>query len=273
MSLPPTIDVDAVSLLLQEVAAQAIVPRFRMLEQGDVRAKGLDDVVTIADLEAEELITSALAAMTPTIPVIGEEATARQSDQTASLNDAGNYWILDPLDGTSNFVAGSPDIGVMLALVHAGDVVMSWIWQPIREVLLVAERGAGAYRNGERISTAHDPHLRPADELTGWVWARFLPAEILTTVEASASKFASLDPGPAAAAIAYERLLMGDSDFGMYWRTEPWDHTPGALLLRESGGAARRLDGSEYRPGMPGSGLLVTRWSMDWPTVRKSLLG
>lgn len=249
----------------------AITPRFRMLEQGDVRDKGIDDVVTVADLEAETLITSALAAMTPSVPVVGEEATAQRPELALLPND-GTYWLLDPLDGTANFVAGSADFGVMLALVHAGDVVASWIWQPIHEVLLVAERGAGAFKNGERISMAIHDRERSASELAGWVWTRFLPAEVLSTVEASGPKFASLGPGPAAAAVAYEQLLLGESDFCLYWKTEPWDHAPGALLVREYGGAARRPDGTDYRPGIQSSGLLLTRSSTDWPTVRAPLL-
>jgi fructose-1,6-bisphosphatase/inositol monophosphatase family enzyme len=269
----PGVDFDAVTLIIQDAAAQAITPRFRALEEADVRAKGADDVVTVADLESEALITSALAAMTPTIPVVGEGATAHHPDLPASLGDHATYWLLDPLDGTSNFVAGDPDIGVMLALVHAGDVVASWIWQPIREVLLVAERGAGAYRNGQRISPSNRPTARPASELVGWVWTRFLPADILATVETSTSRFAGLNPGPTAAAVAYERLLLGESDFSMYWRTEPWDHAPGALLIQEAGGAAPRLDGSRYRPREQADGLLLTRSASEWTSVRGALLG
>lgn len=272
MASLPAVDVDRVSDILRDVAARAIIPRFRSLSREEVRAKGVDDVVTVADLEAERLVTSALTALAPTIRVIGEEGSAQDADLLASLGEDATYWLLDPLDGTANFVAGDPDIGVMLALVHGGDVVASWIWQPIHDVLLVAERGAGAFRNGERIHPVDHAGTRPASELAGWMWTRFLPPDVRAGVQTSPSRFASLRSGPTAAAVAYGKLVLGESDFSLYWRTAPWDHAPGVLLLRETGGAARRLDGRDYRPGQPGDGLLVTRSAADWPAVRESLL-
>lgn len=273
MPTSPRVDLDRVGDVLREAAERAITPRFRSLSPREVGAEGADGVVTVADLESEQLISSALAGLAPGIPVVGEEACHRSPGLVDSVLGLRTYWLLDPLDGTAGFVAGDPDFGVMLALVHEGDVVASWIWQPVHEVLLVAERGAGTYRNGERIREPGPSGERPEGELAGWAWTRFLPPDARAGVEANRHRFARLGTGPGAAAVAYDRLLLGESDFSLYGRTEPWDHAAGALLLREAGGAARRPDGSEYRPGGPGSGLLVTRSAGDWTTVHDALLG
>jgi fructose-1,6-bisphosphatase/inositol monophosphatase family enzyme len=80
-------------------------------------------------------------------------------------------------------------------------------------------------------------------------------------------------PPPMSAAIGYVALLEGTSDACLFWRTYPWDHAPGSLLLEESGGAVRRLDGAPYLPGSTGRGLLCVRDARTWEPLRQLVLG
>jgi fructose-1,6-bisphosphatase/inositol monophosphatase family enzyme len=266
-----TLDVDQVAALIQEVAARRIVPRFRALADHEVTKKAHGEVVTIADQETEADLTAALRALLPDVPMLGEEAAAHDRDLAARVQAAPRYWLLDPLDGTSNFVAGRRDIGVMLALVDGGQAVASWIWQPLHEDLFVAERGAGASHNGQRLHGHAAAPVLALDQLSGYLYTAFFGASDAAVVEAAAAGFGEVSRGPRAACVTYPRLAQGQVQFALYGRTHPWDHAPGALLLTEVGGAARRFDGSAYLPGPDRRGLLLTAAAAQWAPVATGL--
>jgi hypothetical protein len=89
--------------------------------------------------------------------------------------------------------------------------------------------------------------------MRGAVLTRFLDQGTAALIAANAHRFAAIQPGRACAGCEYPAVAEGEEDFGLFWRTLPWDHAPGVLLVSETGGAALRLDGSAYRPGAPGS--------------------
>ncbi len=263
------LDVDAVTALVEEVAAAVVTPRFRALADGDVHAKGPGDLVTVADHEAEVLLAQGLGRLLPGVPVVGEEDAAAHPEVLRALVDAPLAWVVDPLDGTRGFVAGTGDHAVMVGLVEHGQAVAGWIHQPEHGRTFVAERGAGAFANGVRITRPAAP-ARFA-ELRGGVATRYLSAEVLAAVDA-----ARFGPGVETSlgmwsGIAYPRVATGERDFVLFWRTWPWDHAPGAVLVREAGGVSRRLDGSDYRPGVDAAGLLVAADGDTWQSVREAL--
>lgn len=248
------LDTDAVLGLLQEVAAEVIDPRFRALSEGEVHEKNPGDLVTVADHEAEVLITRALLASYPDAVVLGEEAYAQDPgllDRFAAAGAAGaggHAFTVDPVDGTKNFVHGSPDHAVMVAEVRDGVVTRSWIWQPQHGDAYVAERGAGALRNGEPLTTT-PPVDAPATWRVTTSRRRWLGRGIpglrpfeLTWV---------------CCGVDYPHLVAGDTDALLYGHANPWDHAPGALLLAEAGGHTGRLDGGPFDPTEQGPALVA----------------
>lgn len=264
------LEVDAVTALVEEVAAVAVTPRFRALQAGEVYAKGgAGDLVTIADHEAEVLLTEGLHRLMPGVPVVAEEDVAAHPEVLRALVDAPLAWVVDPLDGTRGFVEGSPDHSVMVGLVEHGEAVAGWIHQPAHGRTFVAERGSGAFRNGEPLHRAAPP--TSLDELRGGVATRYITAEALAAV-ADAGFGPGLQTSPGMwSGLWYPRVAAGEQDFVLFWRTWPWDHTPGAVLVREVGGVSRRLDGADYRPGTDATGLLVAADDAAWDTVRDRL--
>ena len=264
--------VERVAAVLQGVAAEVIEPRFDNLAEGDVEEKAPEELVTTADTESERVLARRLGEILPGVPVVGEEGTwAGGSIPTGVLAQAPRAWLVDPVDGTSNFVAGSADWGVMVALVEQGTTVVSWIWRPVDRRLYVAERGGGAWVDGERIR--RHPAPRDPGRLQGGVLRRFLDEETLKTVDANAGRFAALTSGRMAAAVEYPLIAEGREDFALFGPTLPWDHAPGVLLVEEAGGVARRPDGTPYRPAETAGNLLVAADEATWTTVRDQLLG
>ena len=265
-------DTAPVADLLRAAADEAVLPRWRTLRPDQVAEKSRpDDLVTVADTEAEALITEGLRAIRPGTPVIGEEAVAADPSLLDGLTTLPEYWLVDPVDGTGNFVEGSPDFGVMVALVERGEVSAAWIWLPVHENLAVAVRGEGTVLDGVPVGLPEGPPRGFAD-LAGWYSARFIPPDVVARADAAALAHLDQTP-PMSAAVAYVRLLQGASDAALLWRSYAWDHAPGSLLLAEAGGSARHLDGTRYRPGVPGRGLVLARDDRSFGPFRTALFG
>lgn len=251
----------AVAELMREASAAAIEPRFHALGAGDVVEKSAGELVTVADQEAEVLITAGLAGLDPGVPVVGEEAVAADPSRLDDLA-ASRVWVVDPLDGTTNFVNGSPDWAVMVALILDGATAASWIWQPLEHRMYAARRGRGATCNGRRLVTA--PRPRAEADLTGAVLTRYLDDATRERVDNNVGRFGTVTAGRHCAGVEYPALVEGATDFAFFWRTLPWDHAPGTLLVEEAGGVAARPDGAPYRPGPGGVGLLVAADRPTW---------
>ncbi len=245
-------DTDAITALLKDVADEVVTPRFRSLAAGEVHEKNPGDLVTVADHEAEVLITLALQAAYPSAVVLGEEATAADPALLDRFAAADHAFTVDPVDGTKNFVNGSPDHAVMASELRSGVVVRSWIWQPQHERAYVAERGAGAFCNGTRL---HVPP--PSDPMRGRTSRRSWVGRTLPALPALTLTWASCG-------IDFPHLVEGDVDYLLYAGTKPWDHAPGGLLVTEAGGAIGTLHGGAYDPrhesrdGMVAAGDLTT---------------
>ena len=117
-SAEPAVDVDAVSRLITDVAREIVLPKFRTLRADEIYHKPtaghVDDVVTVVDREAETRLSEGLLAMIPSACVIGEEATHDRPELLGLLKDDKPVWIVDPLDGTSNFANGDDRFGIMV---------------------------------------------------------------------------------------------------------------------------------------------------------------
>lgn len=256
----------AVSDILQSAADTAILPRFRKLAAGEVIEKAKDEVVTIADREAEQLIEALLLKLLPGSRVVGEEACAADATLLERL-DEGEVWLVDPLDGTANFVAGRPVFASMVALLRDGEAAAAWVFNPVTRVHWRAERGGGTWRNGLAV------RCRPAPgPLRGAVLTRFLPPELRDRIESRRDRVGEMLPGQRCAGVEYPAIIGNEQQFALFWRTLPWDHVPGTLLVTEAGGHVARLDGTAYRAADDARGLLAAASKEQWQAVRDALL-
>jgi len=242
------VDTEDVLELLREVAQTVVTPRFRALESGQVHEKAPGDLVTVADREAEVAIAERLRAAYPQAVILGEEASALDPGIARAYATAEHAFTIDPVDGTRNFVRGSPDHALMVAELRAGECVRSWIHQPQHRRSCVAERGAGVFEDGRRMvrdAVSEDPHrVRAVSARRGWL------GQML-------GEIGPLELTWVCCGVDYPHLIAGDADVVLYSGTHPWDHAPGTLMVTEAGGHVGRFDGSPYDPRRSDGGLVV----------------
>ena len=257
--------IEPVSALIKEVAETEILPRFRNLAAHERMEKGENDVVTAADHAAEAFLAPALAGLTKGALIVGEEGAHADPSLLEALKDADLAWVIDPLDGTRNFAEGREDFAVMAALLKHGTPVMAWIYQPLGDLMAIAEHGAGTMLNGERVRL--DAGDMTLDVMTGEFHYGYLPAEFRPPVKEAQEKMRTRRPRFCAGA-TYLNLVRDPALYAFYYRLMPWDHAPGSLIYREAGGIGRAFDGTEYRPAHPGKGLLLAPNPDVWSEVR-----
>ena len=263
------IDHEQVQALIEAAADAEILPLWRNLQDHQVVEKQANDLVTVADRACEEWLSRELQALLPGSLVVGEEAVHANPGVVAALDSVRPVWVIDPLDGTNNFAHGNTPFAVMVCLLRNRETLASWIYDPLQRSMLRAENGAGAYLDGQRLQLS--PFLGHQSAIGGALSIKYLPQAMRpVAIRGAAALGESLASG--CAAYDYRQLATGQYQFQFYYRTLPWDHAPGALIVTEAGGTARRFDGSSYQPADERTGLIVACDEETWHTVRELLI-
>ena len=245
--------------LMKTVAAEVITPRFRSLADGEVMEKNPGDLVTIADRESEVILTRELNAAYPDAFVLGEEVTSADPSVLDRYVTADHAFTVDPVDGTKNFVHGSPDHAVMVSETKGGETVRAWIWQPEHQLGWVAERGAGVFRNGERVTREPVPDdAAPRGATSMWPLRGHSYGELPALVGSWVC-----------CGVDYPKLIEGAIDYILYARNSPWDHAPGSLMVSEAGGVVGHPNGSPYVPRGLTPGIIVAADRGTFSAVRR----
>ncbi len=210
----------------------------RDLDRLTVTSKGPKDFVSEIDHAAEAAIVDTLHATYPDHAILAEEGTARDANAAADY-----LWIIDPLDGTTNFLHGLPQYCVSIALAHKGIVTQGVIYDPSRNDLFTASRGRGAFLNDRRIRVARRQHLRECLIGTGFPFRdgadldTYMAMMRMMTEQAAGIR----RPGSAALDLAYVAAGYYDGFFEI--GLNAWDVAAGSLLVLEAGGLIGDLAG------------------------------
>jgi myo-inositol-1(or 4)-monophosphatase len=222
-------------------AGEVLLAHFGRLDPARVEEKSKNDVVSIADRESEAVIRRVLLGAFGTDRFLGEETGLTGADETAPS------WIVDPLDGTANFVRGFPHWAVSIARTRGGLLgafEAGVVWDPVKKDLFAAEAGAGAFRNGQRLRVPPRKDLAGAALATGFPFRQQHQIDrYLTIFRAVFMRSRSLRrAGSAALDLAYVAcgIFDGFFEFGL----SPWDTAAGALLVTEAGGIVTDFDGA-----------------------------
>lgn len=267
-------DLDQVGAIMREVAAAEALPRWRNLAEGDIVEKaGPDDVVTVADRAVEVELSRRLMDVLPGSVVVGEEAVHANPELLGLLQSDGAVWIIDPIDGTSSFAAGSPEFAVMVGLCVGRELVAGWILAPVTGELTAGGRGMGVWHATQGGLSRLSPPAAPSHiaQMRGAIGRRRTDPRRAAHIAAQAHRFQSIEPA-ICAGIEYPRLIAGGIHFSLYNKSEPWDHLPGLAMAAELGFHYARHDGTPYRPGDNTGGLLVAPDRERWTEIKSVLL-
>ncbi|MFF8650423.1 inositol monophosphatase family protein [Streptomyces griseoluteus] len=250
---------------IRKAVATEIMPRFRRLAEHEVDQKsGPHDLVTDADRLAERRLSEELSALLPGSVVVGEEAVHANPATYEAIRGDAPVWIIDPVDGTRQFVHGNDGFCTLVALAHRGTVLASWTYAPVREQFATAVRGEGAFLDGERLF-AGPPG--PGRDLKVAV-----SHPDYTTEDQKRALRALWTDGVAprscgSAGLEYLAVARGETDAVAFSWEAAWDHAAGLLLVEEAGGAHLTLTGEPFR--ITGGNALPFTAARDAATARR----
>ncbi len=250
---------------VRRAAATEIMPRFRRLAAHEVDQKsGPHDLVTDADRKAEQYLTEVLGKLLPGSVVVGEEAVHANPVTYEAIQDDTPVWIVDPVDGTRQFVHGDPGFCTLVALARRGVLLASWTYAPARDQLAVAVRGRGALLDGTPLRAGTPDPGRDLEVATSH--------PDYTTDDQKRALLGLRTDGVApracgSAGLEYLAVARGELDATAFSWEAAWDHAAGILLVEEAGGAHLTLSGEPFR--ITGGNALPFTAARDAATARR----
>jgi fructose-1,6-bisphosphatase/inositol monophosphatase family enzyme len=258
---------------VRQAGRQEILPRFQQVRELDVRAKAdATDLVTAADEAAERFLKREIESIIPGVLFVGEESASQDPGLLDRLDHAETAIVVDPLDGTANFVAGMPLFGVMAAVVRHGKPVAGVIYDPMSDDWVMAEQGGGAFLirpdGTERRLAVSTPV--PLPEMAGYVSTDFLPPAVKPDILARLAK-PKMFSSHRCAAHMYRAFADGRGHFVMLDRLTPWDHLAGTLIATEAGAYVACLDGLPYEATKRTGALLTATDPDSWEVLMREV--
>lgn len=250
---------------MREVALTEVLPRWRRVEPIAVDAKsGPQDLVTEADTAAEAALTAAVRDSFGW-DVVGEEAVSADASVLDRLSRPGRVVVVDPIDGTWMYAKGQAGFGMILSVVDDGQVIFGLHMDPVPDDWVWAGLGQGAYwaRPDGATKPLRVADDRPVDQMTGFFTPNLFPEPYRAGLSALIPGFARA-MSLRCAAHEYRMISEGHADFALMGTLHPWDHAAGTLLVAESGGVARMVDGTPYGPVLRQGYLLTSATETGW---------
>ena len=218
--------------------AEVLLRYWEQLNKEDAHLKSRHDWVSRADKESEKAIVDCIRELSPGDAFLAEEtgAAAGKSDRT---------WVIDPLDGTSNYLQHFPVWSVSIGLQKNGELVAAVVYEPLREIFFTAERGAGAFRNGKRMRVSEQQTVEGSFLATGFPFRAQEYVSIYVKIFEDVVRRAKgvRRAGSAALDLAYTAAGIFDGFFELH--LSPWDVAAGALLITEAGGVVTDFSGGD----------------------------
>lgn len=218
--------------------AEILLQYWEQLGKEDADLKARNDWVSKADRESEAAIVAAIRDQFPTDAFLGEETgmSAGSSERT---------WVIDPLDGTSNYLQHFPFWCVSIALRERNETIAAVIYEPLRDIFFTAERGGGAYRDGKRLSVSSHRTVEASFLATGFPFRaqEYVEHYVRIFTDVIRTSKGVRRAGSAALDLAYTSAGVFDGFFEMH--LAPWDVAAGALLVQEAGGVVTDFSGGD----------------------------
>ena len=227
----------AVAVLAAQKSGALLMSSYGKLKDSQIHAKSKNDFVTELDRQSEKLVISTIKKSFPDHSIQAEESGTSHGD--------GTWWIIDPLDGTANYIHHFPLFSVSIGVVHRGSLIAGVVFDPVHKELFTAEKGKGAFLNGKKIRVSKTPSLSTAFMATG------IPFRARGRFEEYLRSFGNISLGSAGlrrgGSAALDLAYVACGRFDGFWEINlsPWDIAAGALLIQEAGGAISDMWGRQ----------------------------
>ncbi|HOA83146.1 MAG TPA: inositol monophosphatase family protein [Thermodesulfovibrio thiophilus] len=228
----------SIGIQAAKLAGTIIQDRIGTISTDEITQKSVSDYVTDVDVTSEKTIIEHIKKFFPSHQIMAEESSN-------SYQKTEYLWIIDPLDGTTNFIHGFPVVAVSIALMHKGNIVIGVVYDPTRDELFYAEQGSGAFLNENRIKVSSIKNASLSLISTGFPFRnkQYIDQYMKIFRELLYSVSDLRRPGAAAIDLAY--VASGRVDGFFEFALSPWDIAAGSILIKEAGGTVSDFEGAE----------------------------
>lgn len=224
------------------VSKKLILPKYKNLKETDIMKKKNNEVVTSIDINVENKLKSYLSKILPNSNIIGEESSFTKKSILDIYKEKKYCWTIDPIDGTNNLSKGKDKFAIMIALSFFNKILQSWIYQPTTNDFFYAIRNKGSFFNNYKLKSNNTKIIKKSiGSISTKYWDSF-DSEKLIKLKQKFYKISSYG----SIGLEYVDIAKGVRDFAILSKLNPWDHLPGILILRESGGFDQYFDQSHY---------------------------
>lgn len=258
-----------IAIAAAQAGGEALLAMAQRRETLFIETKAESDFVTVADRASEETIIKHILQAFPDHQILAEEQTHAGNNRRRATASANVEWIIDPLDGTTNFIHGVPNFCVSIAAKQNNEVITGVVWDPLRHELFTATAGDGAFLNGKPIHVSESARLRDSLIATGFPFrVRHLLDSYFRMFQAFLKSARDIRRfGSAALDLAY--VAAGRFDGFWEYRLNPWDFAAGVLLVREAGG---QISGFREEENFWETGNILASNSKLHPPMREIIL-
>jgi len=245
---------DEIKSILYDISKSIILPKFQKLKNEDIKIKNNTDLVTSVDIEVEKKLKKILLSLLPNSLFVGEESFFEDPNIIQFYKQNNFVWTVDPIDGTSNFVKGKDKFAIMIGLTFKQKILQSWIYKPISDEFCYSKLSEGSFINDSKIYFSKDSNAKKSiGSISSKYWENGYYDKIIKIRNAfkNVNSYGCIG-------FEYVDIAKGDRDFAILSRLSPWDHIPGILLVKESGGSIVHFDKSEYNHTIIKNNLIVT---------------
>ena len=240
--------------ILYQVSKEFILPKFKRLNSEDIMSKNKGDLVTSVDVKVENKLKDILLSLLPNSLFVGEESFFHNPAIIDNYKKKNFCWTVDPIDGTNNFIKGSDRFAVMIALTFSDKILQSWIYKPLTEELSYAKLQEGAFIDDLKILNTKELDISSS---IGSISSKYWSENYDQKIASIANQFKNID-SYRCIGCEYVDIAKGIRNFTILSKLSSWDHIPGILLIKESGGHIKHFDESLYDHTKESNNLVVT---------------
>ena len=259
-----------ITSILTDVNDKIILHYFNNLSPNDINTKSAsDDFVSIADKKSEDFITNKLFKFLDITKIIGEESAFSNKDNYLSLLNEPLLWVIDPIDGTKNYINGNQNFCSMISLVKDNYPIASFIYKPLEKELIYAFKGYGAFKLNvnTKVSTKLKIEINESSEIIGSGGTKGIPDNFRQSILFNLRTYTKrLFIGSA----GIETVMMATNkiQFIFHGRVTPWDHSPFQLIIKEAGGCVYMAESKEDFNILSNGSILAAANSNIWSEIR-----